>query len=225
MASAEEPQVPLMDGDVKRYVAVQNAQLAERIVFLFEGVNPDSARRVVQQLLYLSSLDSTKDITLYLDSPGGTVTDLWAIYDTMQQIPCDVRTICIGQAASAAAILLAAGAPGKRVMTENSRVLIHQPSAGASGQETMLRGHAIETTRMRKQLEVAFAAHTGQPVARVHRDMERDTILTATQAFRYGIIDVIQGPHKAIQGPNRPVFPLHGKAGGPQNNVHQMPEA
>jgi ATP-dependent Clp protease, protease subunit len=143
------------------------------------------------QLLHLESEDPDKDIQLYINSPGGSVTALLAIYDTMQYVKPDVATTCMGQAASAAAVLLAAGAPGKRLGLPHSRILIHQPSGGAEGQSVDIEIQAREILRMRRMLDEIIAAHTGQDVEKIARDTDRDFIMTAEQAKEYGIIDEI----------------------------------
>jgi ATP-dependent Clp protease protease subunit len=143
------------------------------------------------QLLHLESEDPDKDIQLYINSPGGSVTALLAIYDTMQYVKPDVATTCMGQAASAAAVLLAAGAKGKRLGLPHSRILIHQPSGGAEGQSVDIEIQAREILRMRRMLDEILAAHTGQPVEKIGTDTDRDFIMTAEQAKEYGIIDEI----------------------------------
>ena len=166
--------------------------LNDRIVFLGEEVNATTASLVVAQLLYLEAQDPDKDIQLYINSPGGSVTDGMAIYDTMQYIKPDVQTVCLGQAASAAAILLAAGAKGKRLMLPNARVLIHQPAIDQGfGKATEIEIQAKEMLRMREWLEETLAKHTGQDVEKIRRDIEVDTFLTAPEAKEYGIVDEV----------------------------------
>jgi ATP-dependent Clp protease protease subunit len=161
----------------------------DRIIFLGTPISDDIANAVMAQLLCLESMDPDRDIQIYINSPGGSFTALTAIYDTMQFVRPEIQTICMGQAASAAAVLLAAGTPGKRAALEHARVLIHQPSAEGQGQVSDLEIQANEVLRMRTLLENILARHTGQPEDRVRLDIERDTILTAEQAKEYGFID------------------------------------
>ncbi len=163
--------------------------LNERIVFLGSEIEDVTANLVIAQLLHLESDDPSKDINLYINSPGGLVTAGLAIYDTMQYIKCDVATICIGQCASMAAVLLAAGATGKRFALPNSRVLIHQPLGGVQGQVADIEIGAREMLRTRHQLDEILAKHTGQPVDKIHADTDRDNIMTAEEAMEYGLVD------------------------------------
>lgn len=164
----------------------------ERIVFLGAPVDDVSANDVMAQLLHLEAEDPDRDIWIYINSPGGSVTALMAIYDTMQYVRCDIATVCLGQATSAAAWLLAGGTPGKRLAVPHARVLIHQPeSEGVQGQVSDIEIQAAEMQRLRKQLEVQLALHTGQTVERIHADLERETVLTAEQAKEYGIVDEV----------------------------------
>lgn len=165
--------------------------LNDRVVFLGHEIDDVVANLVIAQLLHLESEDPEKDISLYINSPGGSVTAGLAIYDTMQYIRCDVSTICIGQCASMAAVLLAAGAPGKRYALPHSRILIHQPWGGAQGQVTDIEIQAKELLRMRSQLDDILARHTGQPVEKIHTDTERDNIMIASEAKEYGIVDAV----------------------------------
>ena len=175
----------------ERSFDIYSRLLNERIIFLGTPIDDTVANLVMAQLLHLESEDPDKDIQLYINSPGGSVTALLAIYDTMQYVKPDVATTCMGQAASAAAVLLAAGAPGKRFGLPHSRVLIHQPSGGAEGQSVDIEIQAREILRMRRMLDEILAAHTGQPVDRISHDTDRDFIMTAEQAKEYGIIDEI----------------------------------
>ncbi len=164
----------------------------ERIIFLGTQVDDTSANDIMAQLLVLEGLDPDRDITMYINSPGGSFTSLMAIYDTMQYVRPDVRTVCLGQAASAAAVLLAAGAPGKRACLPNSRVLIHQPATqGAQGQVSDLEIQAKEIERMRTLMEQTLARHTGRSAEQVRIDTDRDKILTAEEAVEYGIVDQV----------------------------------
>jgi ATP-dependent Clp protease, protease subunit len=175
----------------ERSFDIYSRLLKERIVFIGTPIDDTVANLVMAQLLHLESEDPDKDINLYINSPGGSVTALLAIYDTMQYIKPDVVTICMGQAASAAAVLLAAGTKGKRFGLPHSRILIHQPSGGAEGQSVDIEIQAREILRMRRMLDEILAVHTGQPVEKVSRDTDRDFIMTAVQAKEYGIIDDI----------------------------------
>ena len=165
--------------------------LNERIVFLGHEIDDQIADLVIAQLLHLESEDPEKDIQLYINSPGGSVTSGLAIYDAMQYIRCDVATSCIGQCASMAAVLLASGAPGKRFALPNSRVLIHQPWGGTQGQVTDIEIQAKEMLRIRATLDEILAKHTGQSVKKIHLDTERDNIMTATEAAKYGLVDAV----------------------------------
>ena len=170
-----------------------NKLFEERIIFLGVQVDDASANDVMAQLLVLESLDPDRDITMYINSPGGSFTSMMAIYDTMQYVRADVATVCLGQAASAAAILLAGGTPGKRAALPNARVLIHQPavSGGIQGQVSDLEIQAAEIERMRRGMEETLARHTGRTSAQVRKDTDRDKILTAAEAKDYGIIDTV----------------------------------
>ena len=169
-----------------------NKLFEERIIFLGTQVDDASANDIMAQLLVLEGLDPDRDITMYINSPGGSFTALMAIYDTMQYVRPDVQTVCLGQAASAAAILLAAGAKGKRLMLPNARVLIHQPAIDQGfGKATEIEIQAREMLRMREWLENTLAKHTGQDVEKIRRDIEVDTFLTAQEAKEYGIVDEV----------------------------------
>lgn len=171
----------------------------DRIIFLGVQVDDASADDVMAQLLVLESQDPDRDITLYINSPGGSFTALTAIYDTMQYIKPDVTTVCLGQAASAAAVLLAAGAPGKRLALPNARIMIHQPAMGGQGgggQASDIEIQANEILRMREWLEETLAHHSGRSKEEISRDIERDKILTAQQALDYGLIDQVLASRK-----------------------------
>ncbi|MBQ8795416.1 MAG: ATP-dependent Clp endopeptidase proteolytic subunit ClpP [Clostridia bacterium] len=165
--------------------------LNDRIIMLNDEVNSATASLVVAQLLYLEGQDSSKDISLYINSPGGSVTDGLAIYDTMQYIKCDVSTICMGMAASMGAFLLSAGTKGKRYALPNADIMIHQPSGGARGQATDIEIHANHILRTKKKLNEILAANTGQPFDVIARDTERDNFMTAQEALEYGLIDKV----------------------------------
>jgi len=172
--------------------------LVDRIVFLGTQIDDQVANLIIAQLLYLDSQDPDKDVGLYINSPGGVITAGMAIYDTMQFIRADVATMCVGQAASMGAVLLAGGAKGKRSALPNSRVLIHQPLGGFRGQATDIEIHAREILRWREVLNQTLSNHTGQPLDRVAKDTERDNIMTAAQAAEYGLLDeVISTSEKA----------------------------
>jgi len=175
----------------ERSFDIYSRLLNERIIFLGTPIDDTVANLVMAQLLHLESEDPDKDIQLYINSPGGSVTALLAIYDTMQYVKPDVATTCMGQAASAAAVLLSAGAPGKRLGLPHSRVLIHQPSGGAEGQSVDIEIQAREILRMRRMLDEILATHTGQSVEKVSHDTDRDFIMTAEEAKAYGLIDDI----------------------------------
>ena len=165
--------------------------LKENIIFLGTPIDDTVANLICAQLLHLESESPDKDINVYINSPGGDITALFAIYDTMQFVKPDIMTICFGQAASAAAVLLAAGTPGKRLALPHARVLIHQPYAGAQGQATDIELAAKEILRMRTLLEEMLASHTGQTVEKIHRDTDRDFVMSAEEARDYGIIDEV----------------------------------
>ncbi len=165
--------------------------LNDRIIILNEEVNSASAGVIVAQLLYLEGQDPEKDISLYINSPGGVITDGMAIYDTMQYIRCDVSTICIGMAASMGSFLLAAGAKGKRMALPNSEIMIHQPSGGAQGQATDISIAANHILSVKKKLNTILSQRTGQPLEVIERDTERDNFMTAQQALEYGLIDKV----------------------------------
>ena len=169
-----------------------NKLFEERIIFLGTQVDDASSNDIMAQLLVIEGQDPDRDITMYINSPGGSFTSLMAIYDTMQYVRPDVQTVCLGQAASAAAVLLAAGAPGKRAALPNARVLIHQPATGGvQGQVSDLEIQAQEIERMRKLMEETLARHTGRPAEQIRLDTDRDKILTASEAVDYGIIDQV----------------------------------
>ena len=168
--------------------------LGERIIFLGTEIDDDVANVVIAQMLHLQAESADTDINLYINSPGGSYTSLMAIYDTMQFVKPDVSTFCMGQAASAAAVLLASGAPGKRFVLEHARVLLHQPSGGGQGTAADLEIHAQEILRIREQVEEVLARHTGHDVARLRADTDRDRIFTAQEAVDYGLADGVVRP-------------------------------
>ncbi len=185
----------------ERSYDIYSRLLKDRIIFLGEAVTDVTASLVVAQLLFLAAEDPDKDINLYINSPGGSVTAGMAIYDTMQYIKPDVSTICIGMAASMGAFLLAGGAKGKRYALPNAEVMIHQPSGGARGQATDIRIHAENILRTKKKLNEILAENTGQPVEKIEQDTERDNFMTAEEAKAYGLIDdVITKPQTKERG-------------------------
>jgi ATP-dependent Clp protease, protease subunit len=173
----------------ERAFDIYSRLLSERIVFLGSAIDDTVANLVIAQLLHLESDEPDQDVSLYINSPGGDMTALFAIYDTMQFLRPDVATICVGQAASAAAVLLAAGAPGKRAVLPNSRVLIHQPHGGAQGQSTDLELAVAEMVEMRRRMVSILAASTGQTEQRIMADIDRDYILRGADAVAYGLVD------------------------------------
>ena len=175
----------------ERSYDIYSRLLKDRIIFLGEEVNDATASLVVAQLLFLESEDPTKDIYLYINSPGGSVTAGFAIYDTMNYIKCDVSTICMGLAASMGAFLLSGGTKGKRLALPNAEIMIHQPSGGARGQETEIRIVAENILKTRNKLNEILAANTGKSVEEIARDTERDNYMTAQEALAYGLIDKV----------------------------------
>ncbi len=175
----------------ERVYDIYSRLLKDRIVFLGTSIDEDVASAIVAQLLFLDAQDTTTDITLYINSPGGVVSSALAIYDTMHYIKSDVRTICIGQAASAGALLLAAGAKGKRMALPNSEIMIHQVLGGAQGQASDVHIHAQHIVKIKKRLNEILAKHTGKSVAQLEKDTDRDNFMSAQEAKRYGIIDKI----------------------------------
>ena len=185
----------------ERAYDIYSRLLKERVIFLVGPVDDYMANVIVAQLLFLESENPDKDINLYINSPGGVVTAGLAIYDTMQFVKPDVSTICIGQAASAASLLLMAGAKGKRFALPNSRIMIHQPSGGAQGQATDIEIQAREILYLRRRLNDIYVKHTGQPLEQIERDMERDNFKSGTEAKGYGLIDEVieQRPAETVK--------------------------
>lgn len=175
----------------ERSYDIYSRLLKDRIIFLGEEVTDVSANIIVAELLFLESEDPNKDIHLYINSPGGSVSAGWAIYDTMRYIKCDVSTTCIGMAASMGAFLLAGGTKGKRYALPNSRIMIHQPSGGAQGQASDIKIQAEQIIETRKRLNQYLADNTGQPIEVIERDTERDHWMSAEEAMRYGLIDQV----------------------------------
>jgi ATP-dependent Clp protease protease subunit len=188
----------------ERAFDIYSRLLRERIVFLGDPIDDAVANTIVAQLLFLDSVEPGKELSLYVNSPGGSSTALFAIYDSIQFLRSKVATYCLGQAASAAAVILAAGTPGKRYALPNSRVLLHQPHGGVEGQSTDIAIHAQEIVRQRHRVEELLALHTGQPVEKVREDTDRDFILDAQAAKDYGIVDAVV-ERKALVGVPAPV--------------------
>ena len=179
----------------ERSYDIYSRLLKERIIFLGEEVNNVTANLIVAQLLFLESEDPNKDISFYINSPGGSISDGMAIYDTMKYIKCDVSTICIGMAASMGAFLLSGGTKGKRYALPNAEIMIHQPSGGSQGQATDMRIDAEHILKTKARMNRLMAEHTGQPVEKVEADTERDNWMTAEEAKAYGLIDEIITNH------------------------------
>ena len=181
----------------ERSYDIYSRLLRERIIFLGDEVNDTTASLVVAQMLFLESEDPNKDINLYINSPGGSVTAGMAIYDTMNYVKCDVSTICMGLAASMGAFLLSSGAKGKRLALPNSEIMIHQPSGGAKGQATEIQIVAENILKTKKKLNEILAANTGQPVEKITEDTERDNFMSAQEAQAYGLIDRVITNHES----------------------------
>ena len=175
----------------ERSYDIYSRLLKERIIFLGDEVNDATAQIIVAQLLFLEAEDPSKDISLYINSPGGSVTDGMAIYDTMQYIKCDVSTICVGMAASMGAFLLAGGAKGKRQALPNAEIMIHQPSGGTRGQASDIKIEAEHILKIKKRLNETLAANTGQPIETIEIDTDRDNWMSAEEAVAYGLIDSV----------------------------------
>ncbi len=185
------PTVIEKSGQTERAYDIYSRLLKDRIVFLGTGIDDDVANSVIAQLLFLEAQDSGEDITMYINSPGGVVTSALAIYDTMQYIKSDVSTICIGTAASAASLLLAAGEKGKRFILPNAEVMIHQVLGGTEGQASDIDIHARHILKTKERLNKIMANHTGQKMATIEKDSDRDNFMSATEAKKYGIVDKI----------------------------------
>ncbi len=191
MKNALVPYVIEQTPQGERSYDIYSRLLKERIIFLADEVNDVTASVVVAQLLFLEAEDPSKDISLYINSPGGSVTAGWAIYDTMQYIKCDVSTICIGMAASMGAFLLAGGAKGKRQALPNAEIMIHQPSGGTRGQASDIRIEAEHILKIKQRLNETLAANTGQPIEVIEKDTDRDNWMSAAEAVQYGLIDSV----------------------------------
>jgi ATP-dependent Clp protease protease subunit len=185
----------------ERSFDIYSRLLNERIVFIGQPVDDQIANLAVAQLLHLQAEDPDKDISMYINSPGGVIYSGLAIYDTMQYVKPDVQTICFGMAMSMGSLLLAGGAPGKRMVLPNARVLIHQPSGGFEGQSSDIQIHAQEVLNLRQRVDEIYARHTGQDLERVHEDMERDRFFTADEAVEYGLADRVIETHEIARTP------------------------
>ncbi len=198
------PIVVEKEGHVERAYDIFSRLLKDRIIFIGSAIDDYVANLVVAQILFLQSENKDQDINLYINTPGGSVTAGLAIYDTMQFVHCDVATYCIGQAASMGALLLAAGTKGKRHVLPDARVMIHQPWGGAQGDATSIEIQAVEMKRLKKRLNELLSLHTGQPLEKIERDVERDFYMSAEEAVAYGIADEVVGSLKEDK---------HGKEG------------
>lgn len=194
------PMVIEQTGRGERAFDIFSRLLKERIIFLGSGINDDVANLIIAQMLFLQGEDSAKDINLYINSPGGSVTAGLAIYDTMQYLKCDVVTYCVGQAASMGAVLLAAGAAGKRHALPNARIMIHQPWGGAQGQATDISIQAKEILRLRDRLNAILSSHTGKSLDDITRDTDRDFFMSAEEARGYGLVDNVTASRKTGAG-------------------------
>jgi ATP-dependent Clp protease protease subunit len=186
----------------ERAYDIYSRLLKDRLVFIVGPVEDNMANLVVAQLLYLESENADKDIHLYINSPGGSVTSGLSIYDTMQFVNCDVNTICVGQAASMGALLLGGGTAGKRFALPHSRIMVHQPSAGYSGQATDIDIHAREVLQLKRKLNEIMARHTGQPIERIEQDLERDNFMSGEAAVAYGLIDIVLASRTEMKSTN-----------------------
>jgi len=187
----------------ERAYDIYSRLLQDRIVFLGTEIDDTVANLVIAQLLFLEAMNKEKDINLYVNSPGGSVSATLAIYDTIRYIKPDVATICIGQAASGAAVILAAGTKGKRMALPNSRIMIHQPLGGAQGQVTDIEIHAREMVKIREKLNAVLSYHTGQPIEKIRRDTERDFFMSPEEAQEYGLIDRVLYPKEDQKGESK----------------------
>lgn len=185
------PMVIEQTGRGERSYDIYSRLLKERIIFLGTEINDDVSNLIIAQLLFLQSEDAEKDISIYINSPGGVVTAGLAIYDTMQFLKCPITTYCVGQAASMGAVLLAAGTKGKRFALPNARIMIHQPLGGSQGQATDIEIQTKEILRMKKRLNEILAFHTGQPLKTIEKDTDRDFFMSAVEGVKYGLVDEV----------------------------------
>ena len=190
------PMVVEQTGRGERAFDIYSRLLKERIIFIGTGINDEVANLVIAQMLFLQGEDADKDINIYINSPGGSVTAGLSIYDTMQYLKCDVVTYCVGQAASMGAVLLAAGSPGKRHALPNARIMIHQPWGGVQGQASDISIQAKEILRLRDRLNEILSFHTGKPLDAIVRDTDRDNFMSAEEARAYGLVDDVVGSRK-----------------------------
>ena len=197
------PMVVEQTGRGERAYDIFSRLLKERILFIGTPIDDEISNLIIAQLLFLDSEDAGKDINMYINSPGGVVTAGLAIYDTIQYLKSPVTTICIGQAASMAAVLLAAGAKGRRFALPNARIMIHQPLGGAQGQATDIEIQTLEILRMKKLLNNMLAKHTGQPLTKIEKDTDRDFYMSADEAVKYGLVDQVISNAKEVTGPNK----------------------
>lgn len=203
MSSFNQTLVPMVveqTGRGERAYDIFSRLLKDRIIFIGSGINDDVSNLIIAQLLFLQAEDPEKDVNMYINSPGGSVTAGLAIYDTMQFLKCDVATYCVGQAASMGAVLLAAGAAGKRFALPNARIMIHQPWGGVQGQASDISIQAKEILRLREGLNNILAYHTGKKLADIERDTDRDFFMSADEACKYGVVDEVIPGRKMIAG-------------------------
>lgn len=192
------PMVVEQTGRGERAYDIYSRLLKDRIIFIGSGIDDDISNLVIAQMLFLQSEDAEKDISLYINSPGGSVTAGMAIYDTIQFLKCDVATYCVGQAASMGAVLLAAGAKGKRFALPNARIMIHQPWGGVQGQAADISIQAKEILRLRDRLNAILASHTGKPLEVIVRDSDRDFFMSSEEAREYGLVDTVLAGRKGV---------------------------
>ena len=192
------PMVVEQTGRGERAYDIYSRLLKDRIIFIGSGIDDDTASLIIAQMLFLQSEDAEKDISLYINSPGGSVTAGMAIYDTIQFLKCDVATYCMGQAASMGAVLLTAGAKGKRFALPNARIMIHQPWGGAQGQATDISIQAQEILRLRDRLNGILAFHTGRTLEAIAKDSDRDFFMSADEACKYGLVDSVLASRKVV---------------------------
>ncbi len=198
------PMVVEQTGRGERAYDIFSRLLKDRIIFIGSGINDDISNLIIAQLLFLQAEDPEKDINMYINSPGGSVTAGLAIYDTMQFLKCDVATYCVGQAASMGAVLLAAGAAGKRFALPNARIMIHQPWGGVQGQASDISIQAKEILRLREGLNNILAFHTGKKLADIERDTDRDFFMSADEACKYGVVDEVIPGRKMVAAGDTP---------------------
>ncbi len=207
MSSYNQALVPMVveqTGRGERAYDIFSRLLKDRIIFIGTGINDDISNLIIAQLLFLQAEDPEKDVNMYINSPGGSVTAGLAIYDTMQFLKCDVATYCVGQAASMGAVLLAAGAAGKRFALPNARIMIHQPWGGVQGQASDISIQAKEILRLREGLNKILAFHTGKKLSEIERDTDRDFFMSADEASQYGVVDEVIPGRKVVAGGDAP---------------------